>query len=453
MLTILQRSVGVAATILALVVCACGTNGSTVPISQQSRSSTLEAERAAAAAISPQISGRERQVIFKMLVALASHHKTPLSSTARVILVRANANGTSEVFVNRPELRGIVEKFDRPVGASYAVNSRGRRIAIPILAPPGQQIVPLSSIPSAPPINQNGEYRRLSSTTGAGWYRSDTIATLPCGQTFPSGDGAYVYLGGYSTPYQNELEAGLAYDVAGTGMGNHTYTPYVKLAGTSTYYFASNQPIVGSNPWLLTGQIGYSTYYFSCSFENPVWVQMIFDVLGICGDPKYAPPGETSSIEPCQSPTVPFATFTIEALDEYNPNNQLYLGVQFSDYPHNGWTQECPNCVLQAITALAQTTQNFSDGAVFGPVQYAGGQLDGWPNNNVSFGVLTMPYCENHPAWDTANPSTECSNGPPIGAAYSNVQVSGFTYDAQTVTLSNATPTPSPAPSPTHHHH
>lgn len=146
---------------------------------------------------------------------------------------------------------------------------------------------PTPTTPTGPPTDCcHGNYRRLSSDTT--FNGGKVYVNLPCNSGYPNsnGDNPFVYLAGWSAPYTNEYESGVAYDINGTSMNLNTWTPYIKVPG-STSYFAN-----GGNLTIAEEQ-NYPNLFYTCGTNLPgtiYWFAWGDQACYFVGDPTYSRP-------------------------------------------------------------------------------------------------------------------------------------------------------------------
>jgi hypothetical protein len=160
---------------------------STVPQPSHADYSQRSQEDFVARNISPEITGKERSLIRS---ALLLHAKDLMQRNVQKFdefLVIKSEHGDT-VYVNRPELRGVLEEL-RPLslGSNVYANA-GRQMVLPVAGP-------LSGCSG----NCTGPFRETLSQVG--FQLPGVVANLPCSNSIntssPYGDTGYFYTGGF----------------------------------------------------------------------------------------------------------------------------------------------------------------------------------------------------------------------------------------------------------------
>jgi hypothetical protein len=366
---------------------------------------------------------------------LRQSDKIQHSYTARTsfFLINTDENGRNEtIYVNRPELRNALTRFDVVSGnPGVAVSSDGREIHVPNLPGPaswpGGAVQTESSLP-----NPAGGliYRMISQRA---YSMGDVLVGLPCdnAQTHMvgAGDGLWFYQGGWSSAapnWTNQVETGLGYDILGTTGGQHTWTPYLKVDWAKTYYVSTQNP----------------TYYVC----NPPELYVLFESNGGVDSSNHA--WEDFTNHTCAgnfyTSTLIDCVFNAETID-------IVLHVTSSTVGSKsvrGWNTSCTDCAVQLAAAIAQQVQGAKTGSTF---------LVQWPFSDVykngggvppamvggAWAQSSTLDCQKYPPW----PTDVCATGPkypydiaPAVIQFGNPNQDGFEYEDQWVELQTASP-------------
>jgi len=346
-------------------------------------------------------------------------------------LINADEDGRDEtIYVNRPELRNALTRFDIAAASpSTAVSSDGRRINVPVLPQPGRSfgIQPDSALPGP---TGGLLYRMISQRS---YSMDDVLLGLPCdgpqSHNVGPGDGLWFYQGGWSVAapnWSNQVEAGLGYDILGTSGGQHTWAPYMKVDWASKYYVSTQSPA-----------------YYTC---NPPELYILFETNGGVDSSNKA--WEDFTNHTCAgnfyTSTLIDCVFNAETID-------IVLHVTSSTVGSKavrGWNNTCTNCAAQLVAAIAQSTPGAKTGSHF---------LVQWPFSDVYKNGGGVPPqllggawtqtstldCQKYPPW----PLDVCDIGPPYPynvapsvVQFGNPNQDGFEYEDQWVQMQTASP-------------
>jgi hypothetical protein len=374
------------------------------------------------------IKGEARERVKRAMRGLPKYIQDHINPKFRYVQVAPTASGLTAM--------GNKEGFDKvatlllPLSGTtnqYATPS-GRKFSAPAFSQPRRphrerktETVVIDDNPGS------GEYRRVMTPDGyvvanpAGFNRADAVLGLTCNDSasFAAGDGGYVYFESRSdynpstTTTGWPIEAGLQYQA-----GTQTFAPYLRLyqdplGHRNGFVYFQDATITSSNP---------SRASWSC-FNDPNPITRLYMTYSI--DVAF----DTSNN--------PENSFYLNTQDNNDGNN--YLSIQYilpaQYYPWKGYDDPCNGCVMMRVTSIAQPSDKFTDGSIFGPVS--------WRNANVytASGRTEIPWptlseCNDYPGWTTDN-FNECYSGPPSGAAYNNIVVNYTDTSNETVSITD----------------
>lgn len=90
---------------------------------------------------------------------------------------------------------------------------------------------------------------------------------------------------------------------------------------------------------------------------------------------------------------------------------------------------------MMRVTSIAQSSDKFTDGSVFGPVSWRSAAVY-TASSHQQIPWPTQSLCNDWPGW-TASNFNECYSGPPAGAAYNNIVVNYTDTSNETVSITD----------------
>lgn len=417
-----------------------------------SQASTQDIDRAISPDVSPgdraQIDAMMQEVLPRLHPSLRAlfhtKHLDLVIGDLRSRTVLATSNGLKQSY-----------SFYDPVSGSSTLhkNAKGELFVAP------EQLRPRP--PSIRPLNINlhtgtGPYRRIWSIPGyVAQIAGIELACDPAMPTvpIPSGDTGYVYQGGFPDFDGNgpAIDAGAFYNPSSSGGGGN-YAIFEDLDGTSF----TDCDVIGCNS-STPEPLGHR---FACTDG----ISMAFQVLDVP-----VPGGSQAVFSNILWDTCCMLVNVVRA-NAVGPS-------------WGGWDQNCAGCVLARRTSIAQNSDSWNTGSIFGAVTWVNAGLatatdiaaqngiwEPWvvPSNVVPISPGNIMQCDSYPHWYIAyneytTPLDECGNSPgntnvvvygshtdSLGSLSENDAVYLTGYDApQNIPMPNIGPTPTPTPTPT----
>jgi hypothetical protein len=414
---------------------------------------------------SPALEAGEHELLRAYLNALPREMKERIAALPPNAVSLALVDGSTNVIhYNHPEEAGgyvVVPAEELPGSDRPDFNSQAE--ARPETQNPG-------------PYGGSGPYRRVytvplpaaqGEVTGAGPYytQSGVLTTFCDSGHFNRGvDRGYAYMGGWSPTWNavkgavatsSAVDAGLIYNLNASDFSEDDYALFINVGNGVKIMSAGNgnKTKDPSSDWLQPPHIVCTKLQKEISDADTATIQ--FSVLGQAQLPSVAPECWHGSVEDGYTyygfPIAACSTFgmllEVQSHHFVGHINEPHLGLILWISPNvswGGWAKAikviskywngnfnvpgyipqvtCAGCIFKWMTSIAQTTQNLTDGAVYGAAwskrMISGYALNKGPDDGGEMIPLSeeITDCSEYPLWNppynTKDYAADCKDSP-----------------------------------------